>query len=265
MTPQILLDAFKLKPAAAVAFLKRKGMTFSWKWTDTWQEAHNNAFTVAKAMRLDVLQDIRDMVQKAIDEGITFETFKKELQPRLEEKGWWGKKWIGGGEGAAQEVQLGSVRRLKTIFDTNLQTSYMAGRRQGQLATIETMPYWEYIHPPIAKVPRPEHAALNGVVLPAADPFWQTHYPPNGWGCHCHVRARSQRDINRTDTTVSSSSGKMVEKSVMVDGREEKVSGYKTPGGTVAWTEPGWSYAPGEKQKIDFKKYDPDIAEIGKE
>ena len=34
---------------------------------------------------------------------------------------------------------------------------------------------------------RPAHAALNGVTLPPSDPFWQTYYPPNGWGCRCNV------------------------------------------------------------------------------
>lgn len=34
---------------------------------------------------------------------------------------------------------------------------------------------------------RPEHEALNGITLPQSDPFWQTYYPPNGWGCRCNV------------------------------------------------------------------------------
>lgn len=34
---------------------------------------------------------------------------------------------------------------------------------------------------------RPEHAALNGVTLPMGDPFWESYYPPNGWGCRCTV------------------------------------------------------------------------------
>lgn len=34
---------------------------------------------------------------------------------------------------------------------------------------------------------RPEHAALNGVTLPMSDPFWESYYPPNGWGCRCTV------------------------------------------------------------------------------
>lgn len=32
---------------------------------------------------------------------------------------------------------------------------------------------------------RPEHAALNGITLPMSDPFWDSYYPPNGWGCRC--------------------------------------------------------------------------------
>lgn len=34
---------------------------------------------------------------------------------------------------------------------------------------------------------RPSHAALNGVTLPMSDSFWESYYPPNGWGCRCTV------------------------------------------------------------------------------
>lgn len=34
---------------------------------------------------------------------------------------------------------------------------------------------------------RPEHRDLDGVTLPPSDPFWQSYYPPNGWGCRCSV------------------------------------------------------------------------------
>ncbi len=57
-------------------------------------------------------------------------------------------------------------------------------------------PYWEYRHGDSA-VPRPEHLAWDGLILPADDPWWQTHYPPNGWGCKCKVFALSARDLKR--------------------------------------------------------------------
>jgi SPP1 gp7 family putative phage head morphogenesis protein len=39
-----------------------------------------------------------------------------------------------------------------------------------------------------AKV-REAHAVLNGIIRPIDDPFWSTHYPPNGWRCRCDVVA----------------------------------------------------------------------------
>jgi hypothetical protein len=34
---------------------------------------------------------------------------------------------------------------------------------------------------------RASHAALNGLILPANDPFWQDHYPPWDYGCRCQI------------------------------------------------------------------------------
>ena len=34
---------------------------------------------------------------------------------------------------------------------------------------------------------RPEHQLLDGIIRPKTDPWWNTHYPPNGWGCRCEA------------------------------------------------------------------------------
>ena len=59
---------------------------------DVEPEEHAVAFTVAKAMQIDVLTTIREEVQKALDEGLPLETFQKNLKPRLVALGWWGRK-----------------------------------------------------------------------------------------------------------------------------------------------------------------------------
>lgn len=35
------------------------------------------------------------------------------------------------------------------------------------------------------------------MVLERENPWWQTHFPPNGWGCHCKVRGLWPRDLQR--------------------------------------------------------------------
>ncbi len=34
---------------------------------------------------------------------------------------------------------------------------------------------------------RKAHRELDGITLPASDPFWDSYYPPNGWNCRCTV------------------------------------------------------------------------------
>jgi hypothetical protein len=82
--------------------------------------------------------------------------------------------------------------RSRLIYETNIRTSYAAGRWK-QMTDPETrkvLPYLMYKHGD-SKKPRPEHLAWDGLTLPADDPWWETHYPPNDWGCSCQVFAVS--------------------------------------------------------------------------
>lgn len=179
-----------VQPEDALAYFRSKGFRTSFAWQEVWQEEHAKAFTVAKAMSRDVLQDIYDAVERALTNGTTLEQFKAELAPTLQAKGWWGKKrMVDPQTGEDRLVQLGSGRRLKTIFDTNLRTAYAAGRWAGYQRTKRHLPYLKYHHLDPQLHPRPEHQAWNGVVLPIDHPWWNTHYPPCDWGCHCWTTA----------------------------------------------------------------------------
>jgi hypothetical protein len=43
----------------------------------------------------------------------------------------------------------------------------------------------------ISERKRPQHLVWVGTTLPIDDPWWRTHYPPNGWNCKCRARPRS--------------------------------------------------------------------------
>lgn len=189
-----------LKPEQISAYFAAKTNLPSWNWKDVWQDAHNKSFTVAKVMRDDILTDIKDAMQRAIDDGETFEQFKFKIEPILREKGWWGKvpasEVPGNNNPALQDgaVQLGSPRRLKTIYMTNINVSYAVGHYNEMIANVDARPYWQY-NAVMDKRTRPMHAFFNGLVFRYDDPIWDKLYPPNDWGCRCWVSALSQREV----------------------------------------------------------------------
>lgn len=225
--------ALSLPPEKAQEYFKQKGFVFTWDWEDMWQKSHNKAFTVAKVMKQDVLEDIHGMVNKAIDEGITFHQFKKELEPRLKVKGWWGK---------VDGVQLGSPHRLETIYRTNLDVAYSQGRYQEQEAVKEYRPYWMYVATLDGNT-RPAHADLHGKVFPADDSFWDIHYPPNGWGCRCMVRNLRKEQVREKGLKIESSKGRISSETVKIGKKEVKqplFDGKKT-------VSPDWAYNAGKE------------------
>ena len=243
-----------LPPKAAIEYFQKKKNAPSWNWYDTWQDAHVRAFVVAKVTKLDILKDIRDMVEKSIKDGTTFHQFKKELQPKLEKAGWWGKPIIQG-----KEVQLGSPERLKTIYQTNLKVAYSVGRYKAMIDNKENRPYWQYRTREDPKV-REEHKLLDRKVFHCDDPFWDNFYPPNGWRCRCYVVALKESDLQKEGLTPEVSKGNITSKNVLLSkksGIEKPVAVYRDPAtGKKTIITPGWSYNPGEAVwKPDIEKY----------
>lgn len=199
--PAVLQALFGQPPEQAIAYLKSKGLRITFNWAEMLDEAHARAFTVAKAMRLDVLRDIRTGVLDALANGKTLRQFEQELTPLLQAKGWWGKQIVVDGQGQAQQVQLGSPRRLKTIYQTNLQSAYMAGHLQAQQAA-DAFPYLMYVAVMDGRT-RPSHAALNGKIWRKDDPVWSVIFPPNGFNCRCRTRALTPGQMKREGLALS--------------------------------------------------------------
>ena len=178
-------------PDKALQYIKQKELKPAFSYKDVWNEEHITSFTVAKVMQVDILQDIKNAVEKAIKNGETLLQFKKNLLPTLYEKGWTGKTEIYDNiMGEKKEVYIDTPRRLKTIYETNLRSAYMKGRFDRAYES-DAHPYLMY-RVGHSKVHRPEHLEWDGLILDKNDPFWLSHNPPNGWGCKCYTVAVSK-------------------------------------------------------------------------
>lgn len=76
----------------------------------------------------------------------------------------------------------------RTEYRTAVQVAESASQYRQLQASKKVLPLWVYRTVGDGQV-RPEHAALDGLTLPADDPTWSEIYPPNDWGCRCWVDA----------------------------------------------------------------------------
>lgn len=249
-----------LPPAEAAAYFASKVPHTSWDWTDARREQHVHGFTFARATALDVVGAVHAEMRRTFEEGMSFAEFARTLRPRLQDMGWWGRKEVLDAEtGELSTVQLGSDRRLRTIFQTNVQTAYMAGRYMRLMDDVENRPYWQYVAVMDGRT-RPAHAALHGKVFRWDDPIWKVIFPPNGWGCRCRVRALTQAEVEamglRVDATGADSIRTEPVRVNAEDTIDVEVVDYVDPitGRTRTFRpDPGWDYNPGEA----WSRFDP--------
>lgn len=210
--------------AEAIAFFGGKLNIPTERWADVWRQGHDVGFMVAGAAKAQLLEDLRDAVEKIIAEGTTLQQFRKDFDALVARHGWSYK----GSRGW----------RTRVIFDTNLRQAYHAGR-EAQMAEPELRrrrPYGLYRHGD-STTPRPLHLSWDGLVLPLDDLWWESHTPMNGWGCKCKKFMISEREAQRRGLEVGGAPD---------DGTYEwtdKVTGevHEIPRGI----DPGFDYRPG--------------------
>lgn len=216
-----------------LAFFRAKLNLPTERWDDIWQSAHDRAFMVAGAQKADLLADLRGAVDKVIGKGVGIEEFRKDFFRIAAQHGWTNYT------GATTEA--GRAWRTRVIYQTNLMTSHAAGRWQ-QLHDpdlLKVRPFWRYIHNDSVTSPRPLHKQWGdaGLTLRHDHPFWQTHFPPNGWGCRCRVKA--VRGPQEGDATAPP------------EGWDEIDPKTGAPDGI----DKGWAYAPGASNADELRKF----------
>lgn len=221
--PQFIRQEFREQ----IDFLTQKRARPTRAWTDAMQGDHDRAFVVAGATDLAMLEEFHAAV---IDGAATYDIgkFSAEFDRIVDKYGW---SYNGDREW-----------RIRTIFETNVRTSYMAGRlrQMRDPDVVKLRPFWQYIHGDtrVPMNPRPLHVFFDGRILWWNDPWWDVYFPPNDWLCSCGVKSLSRGDLRRLGKDGPDPSPKIQTRAHLHKATGEWV---KLPEG-VGY---GWDYQPG--------------------
>ena len=129
------------------------------------------AFHVAGATSLDVVDSVWDALDAAIAEGTSFDDFKDAVAEKLFRE--WGRI---------------DPTRLEVIFRTNVQTAYNQGRlaQMRDKDVLEVRPYGRY-NAIMDRGTCPICGGFDGLVLPADDKIWSGAWPPLHHQCRCRI------------------------------------------------------------------------------
>ncbi len=202
--------ALNLPNQKAIDYFVNKSIVPASKIHELGDSAHARAYTNAGVNNLNLLQDFKSSLDKAIKEGKGFNTWRNEILDTAKSKGWLHR--VAGDKDNPTKIDIVDVEtgqvipayRLKTIYNTNMNAAFQAARYQQQLENAIYTPHWEYVAVGDERT-RPLHAELNGSIYPYDDGFWQIYYPPNGYNCRCIVVARSDYYMTQNNRTATNS------------------------------------------------------------
>jgi SPP1 gp7 family putative phage head morphogenesis protein len=154
-----------LTPVDAVAWHEKRAPMLKTKADAMAEGAKKRAFWVSGLASLDAVGVVFDAIKQAVSLGETMEQFKQR---------------------ASSALSNFSDNRVETIFRTNLQSAYSAGRYRKQTSKESMLlrPYWQFNAISDARTSLICNKC-NGVTLKADNPWWNTHQPP------LHHRCRS--------------------------------------------------------------------------
>ncbi len=158
------------------------------QWDKLTTEQRAKAFTVAGVMQLDLVADVYTALLTAIENGGTVREFRAAIEEKLARE--WG-----------DEVDAPS--RLDTVFRTNVQSAYGAGRYEQATDpdVLESHPYmvFEAVGDSRTSSICREH---DGLVMPTNDPRWAGRLPPVHHACRSTTRTISEDEARELGVAV---------------------------------------------------------------
>lgn len=135
-----------------------------------------HAFALARSSELQITERVQKALADLVEQGVT----QKKAEAVLQEIGPWTRAYA------------------DTVYRTNLNTAYTAGRFQ-QAADPDVaavMPAFERFSVRDSNA-RPNHRAAHGLIAATTDPIWDTAATPSGYGCRCNMRLVSRFELRR--------------------------------------------------------------------
>jgi hypothetical protein len=158
------LDIAPLPPEEAIALFRDKVPMTRSAFDQLLDAYRGRAFTIAKQETLNAIQIVQDHVQRVLEEGLTLREFLQGLNEAADAGG----------------ITAVNPYHAKTVFDTNLQTAYNAGRYEMYHApeVAEAFPMYEY-DSVIDGATTVFCRNMNLYRAPADATIWDTIWPPN--------------------------------------------------------------------------------------
>ncbi|MFN3495773.1 MAG: phage minor head protein, partial [Hydrogenophaga sp.] len=232
----------RLTPEEALDYLRGRGLiTQTYGWAELWADEHALQFTISRLANADLLADLQAMITESVAGDLSRTDFMRDARAALARKGWWGTSEVTDPDTGETKRTTFDPARLKLIYDTNTRQAYAAGQWERVEATRRTHPFLRYVTQRDEKV-RASHRAWDGVTLPADDPFWATHYPPNGWRCRCRVVQVNRRDYERGTTPTGAAMKKEAPEVIMRDWLDKNTGEIRR---IPAGIDPGFGYNAG--------------------
>jgi len=168
----------------AIEYFRSKVNLPTASYRDLTAQQRDRAFAVAGVMQAELLESLRQAVDKALVTGTTLQEFRQDFDREVAAAGW--------------SYRGNRTWRTELILNQNLRQAYGAGRYR-QLtdpATLKARPYWMWRHGD-SIYPRKQHLAWDGTTLPANHPWFRNKFPPAGFGCKCKILSLDKAKVSK--------------------------------------------------------------------
>jgi len=168
ITLGMLKFALEQDPEDAVKYLRSKGVELAFDYEETIKKIQQHSFTVTGVMKLDILNDFKKYLEKALSEGTSRSEFRKNIKNMLELRGWRAK---------GDPKDLDSPWRLNLIYHNNTRSNLHDARWDQIITTEDTIPYIMSVarmngsHPDSTK----QCKALHNKVFKKSDKYYQKY------------------------------------------------------------------------------------------